>query len=166
MPLKSNLQPDVDVDRSRVHTPLQQWRGGQPRVAIDLDFTGTDGPLSHSQHSPISGTMEVHSSGAPESILHSSLPGNNAPEVYSSNAPEVLHGPQDFPPEIAPGGGLEANHEGLEHVIASKEDAPIETKPRFSKATKLWAGLAIGIIIIAAIIAGAVGGTVGNRKSR
>ncbi|CAD6591448.1 MAG: hypothetical protein ASARMPREDX12_005172 [Alectoria sarmentosa] len=109
--------------------------------------------------------MEVHSSGAPESILHSSLPGNNAPEVYSSNAPEVLHGPQDFPLEIAPGGGLEANHEGLEHAIASKEDAPIETKPRFSKAIKLWAGLAIGIIIIAAIIAGAVGGTVGNRKS-
>lgn len=156
----------MGVDTSRVHPPLQHRRGGQHRVAIDLDFTGTDGPLTNSQHSPISGTMEVHSSGAPEGILHSSHPGNNAPEVYSSNAPEVLHGPQDFPPEIAPGAGLEANYEGLEHAIPGKEDAPIETKPRFSKAMKLWAGLAIGIIIIAAIVAGAVGGTVGNRKPR
>ncbi len=110
--------------------------------------------------------MEVYSSGAPESVLHASLPANNAPEVYSSNAPELLYGPRDFPPEILPGSGLETTYDGLEHAGPSKEDRSSEAQPRFFKTTRLWAGVVIGIIILAAIIAGAIGGSIGRHRSK
>ncbi len=118
------------------------------------------------EQTPISQLKLRRPSGAPESVLHSSLTGNDAPEVFSTNAPEILHGPHEFPPEIAPGSGLEINYDGLEHVVPTKEDGPVETKRRFSKAIKLWAGLVISIVIVAAIIGGAVGGTVQSHKSR
>ena len=104
-------------------------------------------------------------SDVPQSIWHASIPGNNAPEVCSSNAPEAVYGPRDFPPEVAPGTGLETNYEGLEQVIPNEESA-IENSTKLSKTTKVWAGLVIGIIIVAAMVAGAVGGTLGRRRSR
>ena len=85
--------------------------------------------------------------------------------MYSSNAPEAAHGPQDFPLEIAPGTELETQYEGSEQVVPNK-DLPIENSTKFSMTTKVWAGLVVSIIIVAAIIAGAVGGTLGSRHSR
>lgn len=110
--------------------------------------------------------MEVKSSDAPESVIQSSSPEHNAPEVYSSNAPEALHRPQDYPPEIAPGSGIETNYDGLEHVVLSKEVESLPTPPKFSKATKLWAGIAIALVVVAAVIGGAVGGTLERHKSK
>ena len=109
---------------------------------------------------------EVLAANAPENVLSSSVPANNAPEVSSSNAPEILHEPRDFLPQLAPGLGLETNYEGIELDVPDKEEIPAEPKSRFSKRRKIWTSVVFASLLLAAIIAGAVNGTEAVRKSR
>ena len=120
-----------------------------------------DDSQSHSMNE-----KEVCASEAPENVLSSSILANNAPEIYSSNAPETLHEPLDLPPEMAVGLGLETNFEGIELDVLSEHGVPVEPKRRFSKRTKIWTGIFVASIIIAAIISGAIGGIVASRNSR